>query len=74
MHIASYTFFFTLQISGLSDIYHFELTGLEKTNLRADFPSSIKSEALKSEPYVKLLDNILVVVLESTIILIGWVC
>ena len=73
MHIA-YTFFFTLQISGLSDIYHFELTGLEKTNLRADSPLTIKSEALKSEPFVKLLDNISVIVLDSTIVLIGWVC
>ena len=69
-----YTFFFTLQIGGLSDIYHFKLTGLEKTNLRADSPLTTKTEALKSEPFVRLLDNIFIQVLESTIILIGWVC
>jgi hypothetical protein len=40
------------KIGGLSGVYHFQLSGLEKANLRTNSPYTVKSDALQSEPCV----------------------
>ena len=41
-----------MQIAGLSGVYHFQLSGAEKANLRTDSPYTAKRDALQSEPCV----------------------
>jgi subtilisin family serine protease len=45
------------KIGGLSGVYHFQLSGLEKANLRTNSPYTVKSDALQSEPCVGFADQ-----------------